>query len=438
MALVHPHSVECTKTELDIFGVPPTQTALEKGQWIEHHPIATLTDTGPIEFQVSGSGDDYLDLANTFLYVSAAIKHADGTNLADDEEAGPVNLWLHSLFSQLDVSLNNVLISSSTHNYAYRAFLETLLSYGPAAKNAFLTSSLWYKDTPGHMEKADVTNNTGYAARIQRTKKSRVVYMMGRLHSDLFFQDRYLINNVDLRLRLTRSKDAFSLLVKDAAGTKDYKVEVKGAILFCRKVSVRASIQVAHIKALEKGTAKYPIRRIQTKVFSVSRGTLVVNQENLFLGSLPRRLVVGCVSNAAYNGDQQLNPFHFNHFDINFLALYVDGKQVPAKPLQPNFEKGDHVRSYLTLYNGTGRMHQDGGNDIAFGDYPGGYTLFAFDLTADLSDQCHFEPVREGNLRLEVHFNKALPSTINVITYAEFDNVIEIDRSRNVLFDYTS
>ena len=32
----------------------------------------------------------------------------------------------------------------------------------------------------------------------------------------------------------------------------------------------------------------------------------------------------------------------------------------------------------------------------------------------------------------------ALPNTINVIAYAEFKNIIEIDRNRNVLFDYTN
>jgi hypothetical protein len=35
MALVHQNSCECTKSELDLFGVPPTQTSVEHGYW-EH------------------------------------------------------------------------------------------------------------------------------------------------------------------------------------------------------------------------------------------------------------------------------------------------------------------------------------------------------------------------------------------------------------------
>jgi hypothetical protein len=38
---------------------------------------------------------------------------------------------------------------------------------------------------------------------------------------------------------------------------------------------------------------------------------------------------------------------------------------------------------------------------------------------------------------MEIHFAEALAGTINVL-YAEFDNVIEINRNRQVLFDYSA
>jgi hypothetical protein len=37
--------------------------------------------------------------------------------------------------------------------YPYRAYIETLLSYGPAAKESQLTGVMWYKDTPGQQDK---------------------------------------------------------------------------------------------------------------------------------------------------------------------------------------------------------------------------------------------------------------------------------------------
>ena len=62
MAFVHEQSCECKKLELDLFSVPPTQTSMEQGSWIEYHPLTTVADGSPIEFHVGASGEDYIDL----------------------------------------------------------------------------------------------------------------------------------------------------------------------------------------------------------------------------------------------------------------------------------------------------------------------------------------------------------------------------------------
>ena len=45
-----------------------------------------------------------------------------------------IDLWMHSLFSDVGVNLSEKLVSPPTSMYPYRAYIETLLSYGPAAK----------------------------------------------------------------------------------------------------------------------------------------------------------------------------------------------------------------------------------------------------------------------------------------------------------------
>ncbi|MCB2621752.1 hypothetical protein KQ786_15240, partial [Listeria monocytogenes] len=72
------------------------------------------------------------------MYVRCKITRADGSNLVHEDvlnQAGdivtrkdvvaPVNNFLHALFNQVDVSLNDKLISSSAGSYAYRAYIET-------------------------------------------------------------------------------------------------------------------------------------------------------------------------------------------------------------------------------------------------------------------------------------------------------------------------
>ena len=439
-SLVHPLSCACGKSELELFAVPPTQTAINSSQWVEHRPITTLTDTGPIEFVITGSGEVYIDLSETYLQVTVKIVQPtggslqqsageDGTVTGTGAGVGPVNLWLHSLFSQVDVRLNERLVTPSMNTYPYRAYLETLLSYGPAAKESYLSAALWYKDSAGHME--DQSENEGFRKRQNWTMASKQVTLIGRPHLDLCFQDQLMLNGMDIKMRLVRSKDSFCLM-------GDGHVKIEDVSLFVRKVKVDPSVQLEHIKGLEQMTAKYPVCRVETKVFSIPKGNRMANQENLFLGQLPKRLVIGMVENKAFNGDKEMNPYSFQHFDADYLALHVDGKQVPSKPLTPDFANGLCTRSYASLFTGTGYMGHDRGNQISCEECARGFTLFAFDLSADLDDGEHFQLVKQGNLRLELHFKTALPETINVIVYAEFDNVIEVDKARYVLFDYSS
>ena len=77
------------------------------------------------------------------MFVRARVVKGDGGNLPPNAPVGAVNNWMHSLFSQVDVSLNGTLVTPSTNTYAYRAYIETLLSHGAEAKNSQLTSALW-------------------------------------------------------------------------------------------------------------------------------------------------------------------------------------------------------------------------------------------------------------------------------------------------------
>ena len=436
MAFVHDQSCECTKSELDLFSVPPTQTSMEQGNWVEYHPITTVTGDSPIEFDINGSGEDYIDFANTMLYVKAKLTAANDTNLAADAAVGPTNLFLHSLFSQVDISLNGTLITQSTNTYPYRAMLETLLSYGEDAKKSQLTSALFYKDQAGTMDSIVVAGenvaarNDGLMKRRSIASQSRAFDMMGRLHADIFFQDRYMLNEVGVKIKLVRSKNAFCVM---GAG----KAVITHASLFVRKVKLMPSVFLAHAKTMERGTAKYPIRRVVCKSFAIPRQYLDVSHEKLFSGQLPTRVVIGLVTKQAFNGHAESNPFNFQHFNLSEIALYLDGQQQHAiRPIQPDYENGLYIRAYDSLFGGTGKLCKDEGLYISREDFANGYALYAFDLSADLGEDDHFNLVRQGSVRLALKFAAALDATVSVVAYAEFENVIEVDRDRNVVFDF--
>ncbi|GFT20817.1 uncharacterized protein F54H12.2 [Trichonephila clavipes] len=427
MAFLLKDSPECAKSELNLFTLPPTQTVIEKGQWIQFHPIANVTDGGPVEFLISGSGEDYLDLSQTQLYVKAKILKNDGKVLTDDDKIGPVNLFLHSLFSQVDISLNGRNVSSSNNTYPYRAILETILNHGYDSKTSQLSSEIYYKDTAGRMNiyDDDKEPNEGFNKRASLFKKSATVDMIGRLHVDLFNQDRLLLNLVDLKIKLIRSKPEFCLM-----GNEGYKIVFDHVSIFVRKVHINPGVLIAHAKALEKATAKYPIDRVNCKVFSIPQSSYSFIQDNVFSGQMPKRIVLACVDNDAFNGNYKKSPFEFNHYNVNFIGVYIDGQPMPHQPLELDFEKENYIRAYQSLFLNSEGLY------LSRNEFAKGYSLFLFDLTPDLCDGEHFNLIRHSNLRIELKFNKALEQTVSLIVFAEFESLIEINKTRNVLFDF--
>jgi hypothetical protein len=434
MALLDERSCICTKSELDIFSVNPTQTSIDSGSVVEFFPLAPL-DAGPvIDFYVPG-GEDYMDLANTYLCLSVKIKKQDGGNIEADSKVAPANLIMHSLFSQVDVSLNDKLVSTSSGTYAYRAFYETLLNYSKSTKETQLTASGWYKDTAGQMD--DYNANEGLKKRAKLLEKSKTLDLIGKLHSDMFHQEKLILGGVSMRLKLTRNKDSFVLQSSEDGAA--YCIKVVKAVLRVRKCRVSSAVALAHAHVLEKANAKYSINRVEVKSFSIPSQSLDVTQENIFMGQLPTRVIIGLLDNDAYNGSYKKNPFNFKNYNLTKISLQLDAQEQPAKPIYCNFEEGATIDGYMSLFVGTGKAFRDADIDLTRDEYADGYTLYAFDLTPDLaSDSDHYSLLKSGSVRLKLTFSTALPNTINAVVYAEFQNVLEIDRNRNVFYDFNA
>ena len=119
------------------------------------------------------------------------------------------------------------------------------------------------------------------------------------------------------------------------------------------------------------------------------------------------------------------------------ISVYSDGQQqYGIKSLTTDFANELYARAYTTLFNGTGNVFKHEGNAIDRTTFSKGYVLYAFDLTPDQGKVDHFNLTKQGSVRLVLKFREALNENVTAIAYAEFQNVIEIDRNRNVIYDF--
>ena len=71
-------------------------------------------------------------------------------------------------------------------------------------------------------------------------KTSKTVELQGRIHSDLFNQEKLILNGVDLTVKLHRHKPEFCLLSADVAPA--YKIIIVDAILYVKKIELTPSV----------------------------------------------------------------------------------------------------------------------------------------------------------------------------------------------------
>jgi len=90
--------------------------------------------------------------------------------------------------------------------------LETLLSYSDEAKKSQLSMSLYSKDTPGKMYHIG-GENEGLEARRRITGQRKTVQLIVRPHTDIiFFQRRFILNGVDMKLKFVRNHNSLVLM----------------------------------------------------------------------------------------------------------------------------------------------------------------------------------------------------------------------------------
>ena len=417
------------RTELNLFDPDVVQTSVIDSSYLEYLPLQTLTQNGPIEFFVSPSGVDYLDPSEIYLHVRLKVVKPDGADFTANFGTAPECNLFHNLWSNIKCELNDTELSSSSFTYPYRSYITNLLNYSKETSNGHLASQFWIRDLAGTMNAA---TGTAFQARRDKVFNSKEIELMGRPALDITEQPLVILPGVSLKLTLTPQSDAFAL-----RGTRA-KIHLTHVSLFVRKVKVNPSIHAAHLSTLNKTNAKYRITRKVVKVFTVPSGVHSISKDNIFLGQLPKKITVGFVSSTAFHGDFDKNPFNFAHYSLNHIALHVGGRSIPAKPLEPNFEKDFYFRSYLQMLAAQGVDAVDHTNGITYEEYKSGFTLFVFDLTPDQEGGCseHSQPPQHGSLRLETRFSLALPETVNIIVLGEFANLIEITARRHVICDF--
>lgn len=435
MSLLHPASAGAAPECLELFKLVETQTGVLRTYVLELRPISTHEGSSA-EFHMRPDSPDYGNLKEMKLYGKLRIVNADGSAITAEDKVIAVNLYMHSIWKQIDVKLGNMIMSHPQQMYGYKAMIKTLLKLGSESKLTQAAAEGFLKDLAGKMDATDPANSKTFLDRGKLFQLSNWVDFEGHLLEDCLELNRLLLNNVPVTVKLTGASNEFVLMADDA--TKKFKYQISDLKLKLTMVSVSPGVILGHAEALKTSNALYPFKRVETSNFSIAKGSRNVHLTDITVKSVPNRLVVGMVEADAFNGNYKKNPYNFQHFHVTNMSLVVNEMVVGGQPLEVNFDKTsakgrDYVSAYNNMFNITGTEGENFGNNILLEDFAEGYALFCFNLDPFSKPGKYLNLVKTGFVRLAIQFSKPLEETIVVVLYSEHQDMFQIDAAKNVI-----
>ena len=91
---------------LDYFTSPTFTSAYKYEYSDEVRTETTLQDENPIEFNIKGLPNTYIDLNDTKLELKVKIVKSADADLAEGDFAGVANNFFHSLFKNVEVKID--------------------------------------------------------------------------------------------------------------------------------------------------------------------------------------------------------------------------------------------------------------------------------------------------------------------------------------------
>ena len=144
-ATVYEGSKLASRSEVDVFAVPPTDVStLFSSDYVPHFPLHSVKDNfNEVSFVLTTGTTGYYSLADSFLATTCKIVQSSGANNLPGAEVAPSNLFAHAMWNNLEIYLNSTLVYDSNNMYAFGAYIEKLLTTSQLEKENKLRSELY-------------------------------------------------------------------------------------------------------------------------------------------------------------------------------------------------------------------------------------------------------------------------------------------------------
>lgn len=312
-------------SSLDLSTLPPSEVSILNESYEKIYSSYSLNEGSVVEFNIPPMEDTYLDLSSSKVYFRMKVVDANNNKLSTTSKTAVGNCILSTLFSSLEILVNNVPICTGTGNYPYAAFIHRVLNWNEDSVKRLGPFERYYKETK---DTATNANNEAYKS-LKLLAQKESFEVIGSFSHPLFLQKRLIPPGTSIRIRMRVGSNIFYLLgatPTNAAFTD--VIKITEGYIDVKKVIVSSEIASRHQAILARnGRLSIPMFNHEVITYSITQGTQNHISENL-LPFLPPLVVIGLVNSAHFNGKPENSPFQFNNYTLQSCSLLLNGESL--------------------------------------------------------------------------------------------------------------
>ena len=408
----------------------------------EIYPTTSL-DENCIEFEFQTDGNYYVDLRQSFLALKLKFvkgrcydtyenkekkEHKDesvvftetGTDDSDEEEQVArvtyVNNILHSIFSNVDVYINNQQIYNSKGLYAHKSYISNNFTAAISEyKGVLHCEGFDYEQDPEYNN--NPLTDPFFTRRMKLLSKPDGFMLYGKLGVDFFSTSELFYPNMKIRLRLIRARPNFYMI----SVNPNVSLGIVDCSLYIRPIALKDDYHKKRMDMLACAPVEYNYLETLTKTFIIPARQNQFIQENIFNNAPIRRVAIEMNTNSAFTGSLTKNPFWYQKSDLRQIRILRGGQPIV------DFDTADNCRLYVTTMKAMN--FQDDIPSIPIDDFKDHHVL-VFDLTSmqDATENCHYPELVGEPLRLELNFTNPLENVTELNVLGERMSWVTVDK----------
>ena len=314
----------------------------------------------------------------------------------EEEQEAPVSLLthenniLHSMFSNIEVYINNQQIYNYNRLYAHKSLISNNFKGAIPKNEGVLHSGGYdYEEFPDEIMEAPLSEHF-FTRRMKMLSRPNGFMLYGQLRVDLFSTLALLYPILKVRLRLIRARPKFYMISDN--------LNISHGIVDCSLYTRRNALTYDYHQKRMDMLAYTPVELnsletlAKTFILPARQNQFI---ENIFNNAPVRRVAFAMNTNAAFTGLYTENPFWCQQFDLRQIRILRSGQPIVY------FDAAYNRRLYVTTRKA--KNFQGVIPPISIDNFKDNYVLL-LDLTSmqDDTEHCEYPELVGELLRLEL------------------------------------